>query len=216
MIPHGTESNLNGNTTSQKVPGYVVEHLAADSALTYAVAGGNGLRHEAATVPLAAISFGPFPNEPTCPGSETSLVPPVYRKARLMPNLRSQFLLQRRRRRCLDRALSLQKSAIELRDLVVELRELANLVRVAEERRQNLRSRPLTAACKAARIFRMVRGPPGPRLVRVVMNRRSTLRIGRYRRTTCATNWQQRNFLAANNEGNACLKFLLPTSRLMK
>jgi hypothetical protein len=133
-----------------------------------------------------------------------------------MPNLRSRFLLQRGRRRCLDRELSLQISAIQLRDLVVELRELANLVRVAEERRQRLRCGPLTATCKAARIFRKVRGPPGPRLVGVVTNRRSTPWIGRYRRTTCAANWQQRNFLAANNEGNACIKFLPPTSRLMK
>src|SRR5687768_13402856 len=83
MIPHGTESNLNRGTTSQKVPGYVVEHLAVDSALMpYAVAGGNGLRHEAADSFSRLISFGRFPSEPTCPGSETSLVTPVYRKVR--------------------------------------------------------------------------------------------------------------------------------------
>jgi hypothetical protein len=133
-----------------------------------------------------------------------------------MPNLRSQFLLQRRRRRCLDRELSLQTSAIQLRDLVVELCELANLVRVAEERRQRLRCGQPTATCNVVRIFRKVRGPPGPRLVGVVTNRRSTLRIGRYRCTTCATNWQQRNFFVANNEGNACIKFLPPPSRPMK
>jgi hypothetical protein len=168
MISQGTESNLNRGTTSQKVPGYVVEHLAADSALMpNAVAGGNGLRHEGRTVSLAAISFGRFPSEPTCPDSETRLVKPVSGR-RVMPNLRSQFLLQRRRRRCLDSELSLQKSAIQLRDLVVELCELTNLVRVAEERRQRLRSGSLTATCKAVRIFRKVWGPPGPRLVGVV------------------------------------------------
>ena len=82
MISQGSESKLNGGTTSQKVPGYVVEHLAADSALMptpslEATASATRRR----TVSLAAISFGRFPSEPTCRGSETSLVTPVYRKA---------------------------------------------------------------------------------------------------------------------------------------